>query len=402
LQLCILDALKNDNVSWSIYNKAKALVEVVRRSPALEAQLIAVQQRKIEEIHQGERLKEETDRNKRLKTACDTRWNSFYQLFDRVCLLQDALQKLADADIDYIQLDDNGEVTSASRNLKKTYKKLEDVMLTEEEFNVAVLLRESLTRFYLMSNRAESTFCPVKRAREELKEVRHLAAFHAQLRGALKRRFYDSYTDATLLAVAVDPRYKSLQCLADPKANDDAKLPTRATQLLQSAVLAEARRQASVEHEVEVESNLVSDAAEPPSAKRRKFPDSQQQYLELMQEQDELLLFGTSQPERGLFTDYDSILTRWETEARCELDEWKQFQFNLPLRIDPIDWWSKNYTRFPLILKVACKVLSIPASAASCERLWSKAGLVLSQRRTTLLPEHVDKTLFVCFNNHVK
>jgi hypothetical protein len=108
------------------------------------------------------------------------------------------------------------------------------------------------------------------------------------------------------------------------------------------------------------------------------------------------------QPERGLLTDYDSILTRWETEARCELDEWQKFQFNLPLRIDPIDWWSKNYTRFPLISKVACKVLSIPASAASCERLWSKAGLVLSQRRTTLLPEHVDKTLFVCFNNHVK
>jgi uncharacterized tellurite resistance protein B-like protein len=105
-----------------------------------------------------------------------------------------------------------------------------------------------------MSNRAESTFCPiseipafVKRAREELKDVRQLTTFHAQLRRSLKQRFYDKYSDSTLLAVAVDPRYKPLNCLVDEKANDDARLPTHAIQLFQAAVMSEARSAATAE-----------------------------------------------------------------------------------------------------------------------------------------------------------
>jgi hypothetical protein len=251
LQLCILDALKKDSKTWNIYVRAKALVEAFRRSPALEGQLIAVQQRRIAELHGGSSCEDESARIKRLHMACDTRWGSFYHMIDRICVLKESLQQLSDTTIDFIQVDENNEHLPVSINLKKTFRKLEDIMLTPEEYGVAMSLRDTLARFYIMSNRAESTFCPiseipafVKRAREELKDVRQLSIFHAQLRRSLLSRFYDNYSDSTLLAVAVDPRYKSLNCLVDEKANDDARLPTHAMQLFQAAVMSEARRSA--------------------------------------------------------------------------------------------------------------------------------------------------------------
>jgi hypothetical protein len=409
LQLCILDALKKDSTTWSIYVRAKALVEAFRRSPALEGQLIAVQQRRIAELHRESSCEEESARIKRLQMACDTRWSSFYHMLDRICILKESLQILSEVTIDLIQVDENNEHLPVGSNLKNTFRKLEDIMLTPQECGVAMVLRDTLTRFYIMSNRAESTFCPiseipafVKRAREELKDVRQLATFHAQLRRSLKQRFYDKYSDSTLLAVAVDPRYKSLNCLVDEKANDDA-LPTHAIQLFQAAVMSEARSAATAEQNEAIQAFTHDDAAvtaesttQPAPAKRSKQTD--QQYDISMKESDAIMLFGSMQSESGL-SDFESTIKCWETKARLQISTWQTMYFNVPLNVDPLDWWRKNYYRFPLIAQVACKVLSIPASAAACERLWSKAELVLSPRRATLPPEHVNKYLFICMNS---
>jgi hypothetical protein len=410
LQLCILDALKKDTKTWNIYVRAKALVEAFRRSPALEGQLIAVQQRRIAELHRESSCEDESARIKRLQMACDTRWSSFYRMIDRICVLKESLQQLSDTTIDFIQVDENNEHLPVSSNLKKTFQKLEDIMLTPEEYGVAMSLRDTLARFYIMSNRAESTFCPiseipafVKRAREELRDVRQLSIFHAQLRRSLLSRFYDKYSDSTLLAVAVDPRYKSLSCLVDEKANDDARLPTHAMQLFQAAVMSEARSSATAAQNGAIQEVAHDNAAvtvesttQPPPAKRSKQTD--QLYDISMKESDAIMLFGSVQSERGL-SDFESTIKRWEAKARVEITSWQENNFNVPLNVDPLDWWRKNYHHFPLIAQVACKVLSIPASAAACERVWSKAGLVLSPRRATLLPEHVNKYLFICMNS---
>jgi hypothetical protein len=109
LQLCILDALKKDSTTWSIYVRAKALVEAFRRSPALEGQLIAVQQRRIAGLHRGSSCEEESARIKRLQMACDTRWSLFFHMLDRICILKESLQIHSDVTIDFIQVDENNE-----------------------------------------------------------------------------------------------------------------------------------------------------------------------------------------------------------------------------------------------------------------------------------------------------
>jgi hypothetical protein len=92
-------------------------------------------------------------------------------------------------------LNNDGEPTraSASATLKTTLHKIEDLMLSDEEFGVAIKLRDVLLRFSLMTKCAESFFCPlseippfVKKARFELKTIKSLSKFTQALQKALK------------------------------------------------------------------------------------------------------------------------------------------------------------------------------------------------------------------------
>lgn len=61
----------------------------------------------------------------------------------------------------------------------------------------------------------------------------------------------------------------------------------------------------------------------------------------------------------------------------------------------PLQWWKANCKRFPNLAKVAKKVLAIPATSTPTERLFSTAGLVCHKKRARLLPENVDKLVFL-------
>uniref|UniRef100_A0A914ZAX4 HAT C-terminal dimerisation domain-containing protein n=1 Tax=Panagrolaimus superbus TaxID=310955 RepID=A0A914ZAX4_9BILA len=54
---------------------------------------------------------------------------------------------------------------------------------------------------------------------------------------------------------------------------------------------------------------------------------------------------------------------------------------------DLLDWWRKNQNRFPNLAKLASQVLSIPASSASVERLFSTLNLMTPAERSSICPE---------------
>ena len=54
---------------------------------------------------------------------------------------------------------------------------------------------------------------------------------------------------------------------------------------------------------------------------------------------------------------------------------------------DPLAWWKKNSTKFPLLATLAREYLAIPATSAPSERIWSRASRVLSLKRASLKPE---------------
>jgi len=50
----------------------------------------------------------------------------------------------------------------------------------------------------------------------------------------------------------------------------------------------------------------------------------------------------------------------------------------------PLQWWSVNAKKFPRLAKLAKKYLCIPATSAPAERLFSHAGLVITEKRNRL------------------
>ena len=57
---------------------------------------------------------------------------------------------------------------------------------------------------------------------------------------------------------------------------------------------------------------------------------------------------------------------------------------------DPLDFWTKNQLQFPILALVARRVLAVPATSASTERLFSASGRVCTFDRASLKPANVD------------
>jgi hypothetical protein len=67
----------------------------------------------------------------------------------------------------------------------------------------------------------------------------------------------------------------------------------------------------------------------------------------------------------------------------------------LPLNYDPIAYWRTSCAEYPVLGKLAIITLTIPASSAGVERLFSMSGLTVTKLRTRLAPERVNKMLLL-------
>lgn len=65
---------------------------------------------------------------------------------------------------------------------------------------------------------------------------------------------------------------------------------------------------------------------------------------------------------------------------------------------DPLQWWKKHEDNFPRLSKLAKKYLSIPATSAPSERLFSVGGNIVTCHRASLKPDVVDRLVFLAKN----
>lgn len=73
----------------------------------------------------------------------------------------------------------------------------------------------------------------------------------------------------------------------------------------------------------------------------------------------------------------------------------------LPLTEDPLKWWREHEVIFPLLSQLSKQYLCIPGTSVSAERVFSTAGDVITAKRSSLKPEHVDHLVFLQKNLHV-
>jgi hypothetical protein len=66
-----------------------------------------------------------------------------------------------------------------------------------------------------------------------------------------------------------------------------------------------------------------------------------------------------------------------------ELDSFLGFTITDP-NMAPLQWWKLHYRRFPELARLARLYLSIPASSAEVERLFSASGRIITEERARL------------------
>ena len=62
---------------------------------------------------------------------------------------------------------------------------------------------------------------------------------------------------------------------------------------------------------------------------------------------------------------------------------------------EPLAWWRARTAQYPKLSLVARKWLAVPASSAASERLFSSAGLTVTDKRTSLSSELVSSLVFL-------
>lgn len=57
---------------------------------------------------------------------------------------------------------------------------------------------------------------------------------------------------------------------------------------------------------------------------------------------------------------------------------------------NPLDWRALHAHKYPLIAQVNRSALDVPASSTPSKRVFSQAGLVMSDKRSRLAPVRID------------
>lgn len=67
---------------------------------------------------------------------------------------------------------------------------------------------------------------------------------------------------------------------------------------------------------------------------------------------------------------------------------------------DPLKWWHARKNIYPLLFNYIIKRHNLVATSVPCERIFSKAGYTLNERRRRLTTKKVSQLLFISFNSN--
>lgn len=62
---------------------------------------------------------------------------------------------------------------------------------------------------------------------------------------------------------------------------------------------------------------------------------------------------------------------------------------------NPLQWWKENSYKYPFLGKLVRERCCVLATSVPCERLFSKAGNILNERRTRLSSRKLEQLLFL-------
>jgi len=162
-------------------------------------------------------------------------------------------------------------------------------------------------------------------------------------------------TDISVLASALDPRYKLMKFLNAEKISEiKVELQYQISQLTP---------------DIEANSSSSSQNLQPPA--KKKALD---------------ILFG--QEERNSSVSSDEVELYFSENS-------------IPRSFNPLQWWKANSFRYPRPSQLVKPLFAIPATSTASERLFSVAGLTVSRLCSSLNRENVNALVFLHNNYHL-
>ena len=336
LQLAIKSGLDLPTVS-ALATRCRKLVGHFRHSYIAQRALSEKQKRLDLPVH-------------KLKQDVPTRWNSTFDMFDRIVEQQQAITAVL----------------------------LESKHPSDRNFIVSgdtIILMESLTMVLKPLALATTMLCVEKLPSLSLVQpvlsvlLKHHLAVHendvkdvVDLKNMIARGIKIRFSDPDLvevmnLSTALDPRFKLLK-----------HLPSSDRPKVWSGILAamQAIQQA----------RIVSDSSSPePAAKRQKSD-----FFDVSDSS------STDGSEVGIQTALEHELLQYQAMKEISRTD------------NPLEFWKVNEHKFNMLAVLARQFHCLCATSVPAERLFSKAGMIVTQKRASLAPKTVDCLCFLSQN----
>ncbi|CAF4080075.1 unnamed protein product, partial [Rotaria sp. Silwood1] len=83
---------------------------------------------------------------------------------------------------------------------------------------------------------------------------------------------------------------------------------------------------------------------------------------------------------------------------KTELDRYLEDETKIDNKMNILTYWDLNKSLYPNLARVAKRILAIPATNTTIERLFSDSGNTVTDRRTRLDSDNINYLLFVMHN----
>ncbi|XP_075763279.1 E3 SUMO-protein ligase ZBED1-like isoform X1 [Pelodiscus sinensis] len=293
--------------------------------------------------------------------SCKIRWNSVYDMFERLSeqrqavtavLSDSSVTKQSDAQMLQLQ-DEHWQLLEDILPVLSTLKCATTAMSAEQLASISNIypICNSLLQTHLRSE------APAENAT--------VTAFKAAVRRSLEHRMTPSdpaiAAKPAVIAALLDPRHKHMRFLS-PVVQIAAK-----SKLLELAA------------RLEIE--------EPPRAwadRRGAETDEPMEPASKKRTSAIVMLLGEGYTKKE----------NEENAVEKELEDYLREPCP-SLECSPLEWWKVNAQRFPRLGKLANSYLCIPGTSVPAECVFSSAGLTINRLRSRLTPEHVNMLIFL-------
>ena len=342
LNLVVKHSLEDDKATNRMIGKAKAIVHYFRSSTQANDELREVQK----------------DNYRKLKQQCDTRWNSCHSMLisyqsqhKSICAV------LAQRGRAHMCLNE-GEFET----LKQTVSILGVFLTATEEMSAEKY--PSMSKVIPLVTMLKGIV-----GKNQAPLAKHLSRYIQSYFGQIE-------TSMLLIkATFLDPRFKS-------KLFTDSNV------------------EMTVEKEMKDEmGNIVAMTVDNQTEKTEKEVEEE----EGTKKKSSLCTPAATKSQIKLWDEFDEEVEKErkapaaKNAVEIEYDTYMSFE-RLRRKDDPLAWWRQHETHLPRLAKLAKKYLAVPATSVPSERVFSKAGQLVSARRANLNPKNVDMILFL--NKH--